>query len=303
MTGELRVTFWGVRGSHPAPGPNTVRYGGNTSSIEVRAGDHLIILDAGTGIIELGRKLVAESRVDKRPLVATLLFTHTHHDHTQGFPFFVPAFFQSNTLYIFGPKTLHEDLEEVLSRTMMPPVFPISLEELPCQRYASNLHEGELIVLSPDNRAPRVFTTAFDAPSPSPDQVSIRVMRSYAHPQGVFIYRIDYAGKAMVLATDVEGYVGDDQRIIRFSQGAQLLIHDAQYSEDEYKSPVVPKQGWGHSTWQMAVALAQAAGVQQLALYHHDPTHGDDQLASLEREAQAVFTHTMMACEGLTIDL
>ncbi len=303
MNGELEVTFWGVRGSHPAPGRGTVRYGGNTSSIQVRAGDHLIILDAGTGIIELGRKLVAQYRVDKRPLVATLLFTHTHHDHTQGFPFFVPAFFRSSTLYIFGPRTLHQDLEEVLSRTMMPPVFPITLDDLPCQRYVSNLQEGELIVLSPDDRAPRVFPVERDAPPITPDQVSIRVMRSYAHPQGVFVYRIDYAGKAMVLATDVEGYVGDDQRLIRFAQGAQLLIHDAQYSEDEYVSPNTPKQGWGHSTWQMAVALAQAAGVQQLALHHHDPTHDDDRVAALEREVQAVFPRALMACEGLSFKL
>lgn len=303
MTGQFEVTFWGVRGSHPAPGPRTVRYGGNTSSVQVRAGRHLIILDAGTGIIELGRKLAAQARVDKLPLVATLLFTHTHHDHTQGFPFFLPAFFQSSTLYIFGPKTLHQDLEEVLSRTMMPPVFPITLEDLPCQRNVSNLSEGELIVFSPDDLSPRVYPTEGVAPSPSPELVCVRVIRSYAHPQGIFIYRIDYAGKAVVLATDVEGYVGDDRRLIRFAQGAQLLIHDAQYSEGEYVSANTPKQGWGHSTWQMAVALAQAAGVQQLALHHHDPTHDDDKLAALEREAQAIFPRAFMACEGLTIKL
>jgi phosphoribosyl 1,2-cyclic phosphodiesterase len=302
MTADLTVTFWGVRGSHPAPGPRTVQYGGNTSTIEVRAGNHLIILDAGTGIIELGRKLAAQSRVDNRPVYATLLFTHTHHDHTQGFPFFVPAFFQSSTLHIFGPKTLHQDLEEVLSRTMMPPVFPISLEELPCQRYMSNLLEGELIIFSPDHPAPRVVRMEADAAALSPEQVSIRVIRSYAHPHGVFIYRIEHAGKAVVLATDVEGYVGGDQRLIRFARGAQLLIHDAQYSEEEYMSRGAPKQGWGHSTWQMAVEIARAAGVQRLVLYHHDPAHDDQHLDDLQARARAVFPETVVASEGLCIE-
>ncbi|MBI4787526.1 MAG: MBL fold metallo-hydrolase [Chloroflexi bacterium] len=303
MNGSFSVTFWGVRGSHPAPGPRTVRYGGNTASVEVRAGNHLIILDAGTGIIELGRKLVAQSRGDQKPITAILLFTHTHHDHTQGFPFFVPAFFQSSTFYIFGPKTLHQDLEEVLSRTMMPPVFPITLEELPCERETRNLHEAEVILLDADSPAPRVVRSQRDASPPSPEQVRIHVMRSYAHPQGVFIYRIEYAEKALVLATDTEGYLSGDQRLIRFARGAQLLVHDAQYSNEEYGNAGMPKQGWGHSTWQMAVEVAQRAGVERLVFYHHDPAHSDDLLAKIEQEAQQIFPGATMGCEGLTIEL
>ena len=303
MSESFSVTFWGVRGSHPATGPQTVRYGGNTASVEVRAGNHLIILDAGTGIIELGRRLAAQSRADQKPIIATLLFTHTHHDHTQGFPFFVPAFFQTSTFYIFGPKTLHQDLEEVLSRTMMPPVFPITLEELPCERETRNLHEAEVILLDSDSAAPRVLRAERDVLPKSPKQVRIYVMRSYAHPQGAFIYRIEFGDKSLVLATDTEGYLGGDQRLIRFSRGAQLLIHDAQYSQEEYTNPNVPKQGWGHSTWQMAVDVARAAQVERLALYHHDPTHTDELLAKLEKEAQAVFSGAVMACEGLKIEL
>lgn len=303
MSGNITVTFWGVRGSHPMPGPQTARIGGNTTSIEVRAGNHLIILDAGTGVIGLGRALAARSHAEKKPITATVLFTHTHHDHTQGFPFFVPAFFQTSTLYIFGPKSLHQDLEQVLSRTMMPPVFPITLEDLPCERVARNLSEGEVIILNADDAEPRLFRAEPEPPPESPDRVHIQVMRSYAHPQGVFIYRIEQGDKVIVLATDTEGYLGGDQRIARFARGANLLIHDAQYTEEEYNSPTVPKQGWGHSTWQMAASVAHAAGVQRLALFHHDPMHDDDMLEKLEREAQAAFPAAVMAREGMKIEL
>lgn len=302
MSGSITVALWGVRGSHPAPGPETSRYGGNTASIQVQAGDHLIILDAGTGIIELGKRLAAQTRVEKKRIIATLLFTHTHHDHTQGFPFFVPAFAESSALYIYGPKTLHQDLEEVLSRTMMPPVFPITLEELPCERETRNLHEGEVIVLDSETSVPRLLRSKREIPD-EPDMVRIHVMRSYAHPQGVFFYRIEHGDKAMVLATDTEGYIGGDRRLIRFAAGAQLLIHDAQFTQDEYEHPNAPRQGWGHSTWQMAAEVAEAAGVGQLVLFHHDPGHNDAMLAGLEREAQAVFPKTVMGCEGLKFEL
>ena len=303
MSASLQVTLWGVRGSHPAPGPQTIRFGGNTTSVQVQAGRHLIILDAGTGIIQLGRTLSAQARADGRPLTATLLFTHTHHDHTQGFPFFVPAFSETSTLYIFGPKTLNQDLEEVLSRTMMPPVFPITLEELPCERETRNLMEGQVIVFAPDATAPRVVRSDTHLPPVPEDGVHIHVMRSYAHPQGVFFYRIEHGDKSMVFATDTEGYLGGDRRLVEFARGVDLLIHDAQYTHDEYNNVKAPRQGWGHSTWQMAVEVAQTARVKQLVLFHHDPAHDDNLLADQERLAQAVFPATHMGCEGMTLDL
>jgi ribonuclease BN (tRNA processing enzyme) len=166
-----------------------------------------------------------------------------------------------------------------------------------------NLHEGEVIILNSEDSEPHVLRAGLDEIPHSPDLVNICVMRSYAHPQGVFIYRIEYGGKALVLATDVEGYIGGDQRLIRFARGAHLLIHDAQYTDAEYKNPNAPRQGWGHSTWQMAVEVAQAARAERLALFHHDPVHTDDMLARAEREAQVVFPGAIMACERLTIEL
>ena len=303
MSPSLSVTFWGVRGSYPAPGPDTARVGGNTPSVEVRAGKHRIILDAGTGAIGLGRAMVEQSRADHKPMIATLLFTHTHHDHTQGFPFFTPTHHPSTRLYVFGPKTLHQDLEEVLSRAMLPPVFPITLEELPCLRVMRNLQEGEVIVLNAADLEPRVVIDRDQPVQEPPAHVVVRVLHSRAHPQGVFIYRIEHDGKAMVYATDTEGYVGGDQRLIEFARGADLLIHDAQFTEAEYASDSAPKQGWGHSTWQMAVTVARAAGVKRLVLFHHDPTHGDDTLAQIEKQAQATFPQTVLACERMSIDL
>lgn len=303
MTPSLSVTFWGVRGSYPAPGPETARVGGNTPSVSVRAGRHLIILDAGTGVIDLGHTLVKQHQADRTSIVATLCFTHTHHDHTQGFPFFTPTHYPTTTLYVFGPKTLHQDLEEVLSRAMLPPVFPITLDELPCLRVMRNLQEGEIIVLNSADSEPRVLPDRAQAAPDPKENTIVRVMRSHAHPQGVFIYRIEHGGRAVVYATDTEGYVAGDQRLIRFSSGADLLIHDAQYTRAEYSSPTSSKQGWGHSTWQMAADVAAAAGVRQLALFHHDPTHSDEMLEELERQAQAVFRQTVLAREGLQIDL
>jgi phosphoribosyl 1,2-cyclic phosphodiesterase len=303
MNETIRVTLWGVRGSYPAPGPKTARVGGNTSCVQVDAGKHRIILDAGTGIIQLGNALVNQHQADKAPITATLLFTHTHHDHTQGFPFFRPLYFQTTTLYIFGPRTLEADLHEVLARAMLPPVFPITLDQLPCVRIVRNLNEGETVVLSTDNAEPQVITGRLPSSLSAPENVLIHAMRSYAHPQGVYVYRIEHHGKAVVYATDTEGYVGGDQRLIRFVRDAALLIHDAQYTESEYRSPLSSKQGWGHSTWRMAISVAQAAAVKQLVLFHHDPEHSDETLDDLEKEARAVFPATHLAREGMTIEL
>ena len=297
------VTFWGVRGSYPAPGPKTAGVGGNTPCVEVRVGQHTIILDAGTGIIGLGRELAARYRATQEPITATLFFTHTHHDHTQGFPFFVPARFQMTNLYIFGPQSLHQDLEEVLSRSMLPPVFPITLDELPCLRVVENLKEGHAVVLNNADRIPRVIQIEREADKIRPEDVVIRVMHSYAHPSGVFTYRVECDGRAFVYATDNEGYVGGDARLVKFARGADWLVHDAQYTEAEYAHPDSPRQGWGHSTWNMAVAVAQAAQVKRLALFHHEPDHDDVTLAQIEQDAQVIFPNTVLAREGMTVEL
>jgi phosphoribosyl 1,2-cyclic phosphodiesterase len=294
-----------VRGGHPQPGPATNKFGGNTTCLEIRAGHHLIIIDAGTGIIGLGDQLAAQHRVDKEPIMATILFTHTHHDHTQGFPFFVPSFIGSSTLYIFGPKLLHEDLERALARAMLPPAHPVSLEELNSMQVIRNISDFEAIVFTEPGAPPHVCNVYRDCAmcSSSPWQVKVTIMRSYAHPQHVFCYRVEIDDKTLIVATDTEGYVGGDKRLIRFAREADLLIHDGEYTTEEYLDPVRSRQGWGHSTWEMAVEVAQAANAKRLILTHHNARHDDAFLEEMERQAQAIFPATTMAREGVTIEV
>lgn len=305
MDNKFVVRFRGVRGSYPVPGETTSRVGGNTACVEVWAGGHLIIIDAGTGIIGLGKDLMRRYLAcgKKEPIVATMLFSHTHHDHTQGFPFFEPAYEGTSVLYMFGPKTFYEDIEEALSRAMLAPTFPVALEELKSLKVMSNIEESEVVVLD-KGRDLHILNVYRDEREDSPDAVEIGVMRSYAHPKGgVSVYKISWAGKSMVYASDTESYVGGDTRLIEFARGTDLLIHDAQYTNEEYVTGPIPKQGWGHSTPEMAIAIAQAAKVKKLVLFHHDPSHDDDILAEIEKKAQEAFPNTILAYEGLTIEL
>jgi phosphoribosyl 1,2-cyclic phosphodiesterase len=303
MAETFSVTFWGVRGGYPKPGPTTTEFGGNTTCLEVQAGNHLIIIDAGTGIIGLGEKLVAQHRVDKQPIVASILFTHTHHDHTQGFPFFMPSHLGSSILYIFGPRLLHEDLEAVLARAMLPPVHPVRLDELSAMRVIRNISNNEVIVFSDPETPPQIFNAFREESVSSPWEVKVGIMRGYNHPQGVFHYRIEMGDRKLVIATDTEGYVGGDRRLIQFAHGASALIHDAEFTTEEYVKGPPSRQGWGHSTWRMAAEVAEAAQVEHLVLTHHNAHHDDAFLRDMERQAQAIFPATVMAREGLTLEL
>lgn len=284
------------------PGSMTLRVGGNTSCVEVWAGGHLIIFDAGTGIIGLGKDLIRKYRAsgEKEPIVATMLFSHTHHDHTQGFPFFDPAYEGTSVLYMFGPKTFYEHIEDALSRAMLAPTFPVALAELKSLKVMSSIEESEVVVLD-QARGPQILNIYRDKREDSSDAVEIGTLKSIAHPRGVSIYKVSWAGKSMVYATDTESYVGGDTRLIEFAMGTDLLIHDAQYTDEEYV--IDPKQGWGHSTPAMAITIARAAKVKKLVLFHHDPWHDDDTLFEIERKAQEAFPNTILAYEGLTIEL
>jgi len=281
----------------------TVNVGGNTSCVQVLANGHLIILDAGTGIINLGDALDQQYENSQELLVATILLSHTHHDHTQGFPFFKPAYWGNSILYLFGPRTFYEDVEEALRRSMLAPSFPVALEELQSLKIISNFEESEAISLK-RGCEPRLRNLYRDKADPAQDAVKITVLRSYAHPKdGVNIYRIEWQGKSLVYATDTESYAGGDIRLVRFAQGADMLIHDAQYAQEEYTDGKAPKQGWGHSTPEMAAGIAQMAGVGRLVLFHHNPTYGDDILAEMEARAKEIFPNSILAREGLTLEL
>jgi phosphoribosyl 1,2-cyclic phosphodiesterase len=296
MSDELRVKFWGVRGSYPAPGEGTVKFGGNTASVEVRAGERTIVLDAGTGIIPLGRELVR-----RRTHEVVLLFSHLHHDHTQGFPFFVPAYLPNAKLHIFGPDGTHESLKNVLEHNQSSETFPVSLREMASSKDIQSVRESQVLVW--DEAGIRVAESTAGL---GDDAVVVRIHKSYAHPGGVYVYRITWHGKSVVYATDTEGYVGTDKRLVAFAKDADVLIHDAQYSDEHYWGAVSgfpSTQGYGHSTVTMACEVAASARVGQLILFHHDPSYSDAMISELESLAKDKFPNTQSAFEGLDVQL
>jgi phosphoribosyl 1,2-cyclic phosphodiesterase len=297
------ITFWGVRGSYPVPGTDTVGIGGNTACIEIRANGHTIILDAGTGIIGLGRALVSRARDNGTDIEATILFSHYHHDHTQGLPFFAPAYMPGTQLHLFGAGSCDESAEDVLARNQSPTVFPVSFYEMRAAKHVQSVQEGDTILIThgvgsvvlPDG----IDEYPGDLP---PDAVLITTHRSYAHPGGTLMYRIACEGQSVVYATDTEGYIGTDRRLVAFARGADLLIHDAQFTEAHYYGQP-SRQGHGHSTPDMACEVAQAAGADQLVLFHHDPGYDDMTIRGIEERARALFPNVTAAYEGLQVRL
>lgn len=297
MNDELRIKFWGVRGSYPTPGAGTIRYGGNTSCVEISAGGRTIILDAGTGIIPLGRELMQR----KRPLELILLFSHLHHDHTQGFPFFIPAYVPNTHLHIFGPGGTPETVKHVLEHNQSAETFPLSLRDMASVKHIESVRESQVIVWDEENV--RVVGSASGLSS---EAVVIRIHKSYAHPGGVYIYRISWRGKSVVYATDTEGYVGMDRKLVAFAHDADVLIHDAQYSEEHYRGMLAgfpSTQGYGHSTAIMAAEVAASAETGELVLFHHDPAYTDDWVAAQEAAAKNLFPDSRAAFESMEIAL
>lgn len=281
--------------------------GGNTPCVEVRAGPHLLIVDAGTGIINLGDSLMEEHfrrpGASGEPIIATILLSHTHHDHIQGFPFFVPNHVSTSQIYLYGPKLLDTEIDEVLRETMTPPFFPVELHDLEGLRLAETVRPGDVLTFDGTDEPPTITHPIKDAGAP-PEVLRVRIMKSFAHPKGgVYVFRIEYQGKSVVYASDIESYHGMDTRLALFAQGADVLIHDAQYTHKEYAGAPFPKQGYGHSTPEMATAMAEAAGAKRLFLFHHDPLHSDAQLRRMEQKAQRAFPKTWVAREDEEIEV
>ncbi len=277
-TMTLDVRFWGVRGSVPTPGPTTAAVGGNTSCVELRYNDEILILDGGTGLRALGEHLMLTSR----PVSATILFSHIHWDHIQGFPFFAPLFCEDSSLRIFGLSG-DNSIEEALRRQMTDPSFPVQLEQLTAKlKYNPIVERGF--------RCGSFHITA--AP--------------LCHPNGVFGFRIEAGGRTIVYATDTEHNPNGilDKTLVQLASNADILIYDSQYTEDEYNGTVgLCRHGWGHSTWNEGVRIAQAANVGQLVLFHHDPSHDDQTVAEIEAAAQKLLPETVAAKEGLHLQL
>ncbi len=290
---DFYVRFWGVRGGYPAPQMSSI--GGHTPCVEVGVAGRRFILDAGLGIVPLGQQY----EVGVEPVV--ILLTHLHRDHIEGLGFFTPLRNPRAHVMIFGPALPGRSLEAFLSVELSPPVFPLPWDETLANCEVIEFFPSRRTLVWPSSEAHPVWIE--DDASRSVEAPVIRLMHSWAHPQGVFIFRVEWQGRSVVYATDVEGYVGGDQRLIRFARGANLIIHDAQYTMAEYTDPVHCRQGWGHSTPEMAMTVARAAGVPFLAFFHHDPRHDDEFLLAMEAASKEQFAGAFLAREGMVLGL
>jgi phosphoribosyl 1,2-cyclic phosphodiesterase len=302
----LSVRFWGDRGSIPCPGPATVVYGGNTSCLEIRADERLVILDLGTGIKPLGDWIMAND-FKKGPIDADIFITHTHWDHIMGFPMFTPIFIPTSKLRIRGPVSYEDDtLESIIGAQLSYRYWPVRQSELSAQIEYAQIKETSL-----DLGGGLWVTTKY-----------------LNHPILCLGYRFEYKGKSIVTAYDNEPFRNlfptdpadpsydedaaregeqvakeENEKLLRFFLGADVLIHDAQYTTAEYEAHL----GWGHSSYEHAVNSAHKARVKKLVFFHHDPNRTDEQLEGLEKEYQAKVRGktnmaVLMAREGLVVE-
>lgn len=269
------VRFWGVRGSIACPGETHRRYGGNTSCLEVRCGEHLLIFDAGTGLRELG-----ETLSDDEAVTGDLFLTHTHLDHIVGLPFFDPLF-QPHACFRLWAGHLQPDLtlREVLSKFMQAPLFPVPPEIFCCNISFHDFKAGETLT-------PRPGVALRTAP--------------LNHPNRATGYRIAYRGKSICYVTDTEHVAGEtDQNVLSLIDGADVVIYDSTYTDEEFAA----HRHWGHSTWQEGVRLCNEAGAKQLVIFHHDPGHDDVFMDRIAADAEAARPGTLVAREGMVLTL
>ena len=278
---ETRIRLWGVRGSIPVPGPATLRYGGNTTCVEIRADGEIIVLDAGSGIRALGQQL--QKDFGPRPIKLSLLLTHAHWDHIQGLPFFLPAYKPSSEIRVFGYGGAQTGLKEILSGQMSMPFFPVRLKDLKGRIEIEELNQMEFSI------------------------GRIRVQSKFLNHPGVCAgYRLFTSSGSVAFLPDNEPYerhllqVAEEENLdrneaiknaaseraalVEFLRDADALILDAQYTDEEYETHI----GWGHSSLSAAVSHALDANVRKLLLFHHDPDHDDDMVDSMVSRAREI---------------
>jgi phosphoribosyl 1,2-cyclic phosphodiesterase len=278
MQSRFLIKFWGVRGSIPCPGTDTVRYGGNTSCVEMQVAGERLIFDGGTGLRILGESMLAQM-----PLQANLFFTHSHWDHIQGFPFFKPAFIGGNHFDIYAMRSPNgATMKQRLHDQMLHPNFPVPLQIMQANLNFYDLEIGETLKIG---------------------ELAIETA-SLNHPGEAVGYRVNWQGLSAAYITDTEHFCDRlDENVLKLCHEADAVIIDTTYTDEEYYDEKCSKVGWGHSTWQEAVKVAKAANVKKLVLFHHDPSHNDDFLDRLGEEVAFVFQNSIVAKEGLIIEL
>ena len=290
LDAPTRVKLWGVRGSIPVPGPSTVRYGGNTTCVEVRADGEIIVLDAGSGIRLLGLDL--EKEFGERPIKLSLLITHTHWDHIQGLPFFLPAYNQKNQIHVLGYEGARAGLAAILAGQMETPFFPVSLRDLPSNLAIEELKEmefsiGNVRVRSKFANHPgicagyRLFTSGGSIAF-FPDNEPYEMLK------------IHFSDRDQTSVEDAKAYAESKRaKLIEFLRACDILILDSQYTDAEYQKHI----GWGHGSLSGVVSLALEAEVRKLVLFHHDPAHDDRQIDQMLAAAQALVQETGQSME------
>jgi phosphoribosyl 1,2-cyclic phosphodiesterase len=273
---DFAVRFWGVRGSIPTPGKDTMRYGGNTSCIEMRVGERRLIFDGGTGLQELSKNLMKQL-----PPKTYMFFTHYHWDHIQGFPFFMPAFVKGHCLQIYGAIPQNGDsLEQHFMERVLHPNSPVPLAGLKADIKFCDVVCGETFEV---------------------EDIQFQTCH-LNHPNNAMGYRVNWCGRSVFYCTDTEHYPDRlDENVMELARDADMMIYDAMYTDEEYHHPKAPKLGWGHSTWEEAVKIAKAAGVKTLVIFHHDPAHSDEFLDQLALQVKDSFPNSVIAREGLVI--
>lgn len=275
---EFVVQFWGVRGSIPAPGKDTVRYGGNTSCVEMRVGGKRLIFDGGTGLQRLGQALL-----EQMPIEAYIFFTHYHWDHIQGFPFFTPAFIPGNCFHIYGAVPPDaESMKQHFIERILHPNSPVPLTGMQADMKFYEVTPGDIIKI---------------------DDIILETGQ-LNHPNNAMGYRVNWNGYSVFYCTDTEHYPERlDESVMRLAKNADVFIYDAMYTDEEYHNPKSPKIGWGHSTWQEGLKIAKAAGVKRFIVFHHEPTHSDDFLDRIEKQLHDACPYAVLAREGMILDV
>jgi phosphoribosyl 1,2-cyclic phosphodiesterase len=273
----MLVRFWGVRGSTPTPQAGNLRYGGNTSCVEVRLGNSIYIFDCGTGFRQLGQHLSREFQ--NQPVQAHIFVSHFHWDHIQGIPFFLPLYERPENRFVFHASARTRSLERVMEEQMAVPYFPVNMTEMKSKREFFNIEEGR---------------TQLD------DNVAVAV-QWLNHPQGCLGFRIESKEGTLVYATDNEpGDATFDKNVRKLAAGADVLIYDSQYLPDEYEAR---KRGWGHSHWREAINIVMESGAKELVLFHHDPDHDDNCIDRIVQDARNYYPRVRAAAEGLELNI
>lgn len=273
---DFWLKFWGVRGSIACPGEQTIRYGGNTSCIEVHCGDYNFIFDMGTGLKQLG-----DNFPPGKQLNYDIFLTHSHMDHVNGFPFFKPAYSPATRLKLWAGhlRSQGASIEQIIRNLMGQPFFPITVDLLAASLAFNDFTSGETIHIS--------------------ERITIQTS-PLNHPGGATGYRVNYGGRSLCYITDTEHVPGKpDQNILSLIEGADMVIYDSNFTDDEFPRYI----GWGHSTWQEGARLAEMAGVKTFVAFHHDPSHDDSTMDRIAAELDAMRPGSLVAKEGMVLYL